>query len=254
VPGDHVTLKCGQLYLPDFFQADSKGPTQLVIWTYGAAWCAEQNFYEAGKNAVHLTLSAATFKAGFGDASLFTSLVDEINSAIKTKFPNAKPIGRICIGSFSAGYTAARDILRHEELYSLISDVVLADSLYAPRARDRENQLDDAAMAPFLAFANRAAEGKAKFIFSHLYPPEEKFRGNTTTLAANYLIDHLHGTRTATSGTSSVGAKLLYRCDVKGFHVLGYEGMTNQDHFNHFYGSADLLRDTSLSDAPAKLP
>src|SRR5438132_11451893 len=103
VPGVHVNLKCGQLFLPDFFHPDEKQPTQLVIWTYGAAWCAEQNFYDARKNAAHLTVSTSSFKDGFRDAAVFQRLVDETNEAIKTKFPQANPIGRICIGSFSGG-------------------------------------------------------------------------------------------------------------------------------------------------------
>src|SRR5438046_1280621 len=86
VPGEHVKLKCGQLYLPDFFRPDDKHATQLVIWTYGAAWCAEQNSYDARKNAAHLTLSPDTFKRGFANADSFISLADECSKAIQQKF------------------------------------------------------------------------------------------------------------------------------------------------------------------------
>jgi len=48
--------------------------------------------------------------------------------------------------------------------------------------------------------------------------------------------------------SNSAGARLLYRADAKNFHVLGYAGMLNQDHFNHFYASSDLLKMTSLPD------
>jgi hypothetical protein len=142
-----------------------------------------------------------------------------------------------------------RAILRQPELAERVTDVVLADSLYAPRVPGKTNELDPAAMAPFLDFARRASEGKAGFWFSQLFPPEEKYRDNTTTLAAYYLTDHLGVKRRAAEGRSSRGTPILYRADKGNFHVLGYAGMTNQDHFDHFYGISDLLRETSLEEA-----
>jgi len=142
-----------------------------------------------------------------------------------------------------------RDLLRLEKVAARVGDVVLLDSLYAPRIGATKDQLDPAAMAPFLAFARKAADAKgdATFLFSHLYPPEEQYRGNTTTLAASFLIDALNMERQDAAGVkNSRGAKLLYRADKGNCHILGYAGMTNQDHFDHFYASGDLLKLTSF--------
>lgn len=68
-------------------------------------------------------------------------------------------------------------------------------------------------------------------------------------LAARYLIDRVDAQSRPASGRNSRGAELLYRADRGGFHVLGYAGMTTQDHFEHFYAAADLLRQTSLPAA-----
>jgi hypothetical protein len=130
-----------------------------------------------------------------------------------------------------------------------VSDVVLLDSLYAPRVGENKDHLDPAAIQPFVDFATKAAAGKATFVFTHLYPPQEQYRGNTTTLAATYLIDPLHLERKPATGQNSRGAKLLYRADQGNCHILGYAGMTNQDHFDHFYAAADALKLTSLPDA-----
>ena len=149
------------------------------------------------------------------------------------------------------GYTAVRDLIRIEKGAARVSDVVLLDSLYAPRMGANKDGLDPAAMAPFVAFARRAAaaDGDATFLFSHLYPPQEQYRGNTTTLAASFLIDALALERQDAIGRNSRGAALLYRAEKGNCHILGYGGMTNQDHFDHFYAAADLLKLTSLSDA-----
>jgi rhodanese-related sulfurtransferase len=176
----------------------------------------------------------------------------ETVAALKTN--GVQSIGRVCVASFSGGYVAVRSILRQPELTARISDVVLADSLYAPKVPGKTNELEPEAMAPFLDYAWNAAEGKGHFWFSQLYPPEEKYRDNTTTLAAYYLTDHLQVERRAAKGWNAAGATLLYRADKGNFHVLGYAGMLNQDHFNHFYGISDLFRETSLERVPMPDP
>ena len=233
VPGQRIKLASGELFVPDFVHENEDGKTDLAIWFLGATWCAEQVFYDAHKNAALLVVNAAALKRGFPEASQFDDLLKETN----------RPIGKVCLISFSGGYTAVRDLLRHETIAARISDVVLLDSLYAPRIGEKKDQLDPVAMAPFLAFARRASEGNATFLFSHLYPPEEQYRTNTTTLAANFLIDALHLERKTAAG------KDLYRADKLNCHILGVAGMTNQDHFDHFYNAADRLRAMSLENA-----
>jgi hypothetical protein len=133
-----------------------------------------------------------------------------------------------------------------------ISDVLFLAAHYAPPIAVKKVPLDPAAMEPFVNFARRAAaEGADKhFFFTQLYPPLEEHRGNTTTLAASYLIDAIAAKRQPASGKNSRGTQtLLYRADKHNFHVLGYAGMTNQDHFEHFYSAADVLKLTSLAAA-----
>jgi hypothetical protein len=252
VPGTRVKLPSGELYAPSFFNRDAQDKTDLAIWFLGAAWCAEQTFYDAHKDAVLFVAAEKTRTDGFPDAAKFDALLTDISAAMKRANISDKPIGKIALISFSGGYTAVRDLLRIDKVAARVSDVVLLDSLYAPRISPDSDQLDPAAMAPFLAFARRAAAGDTAFLFSQLYPPLPQHRGNTTTLAANFLIDALSLDRRDMTGQNvrnSRGALLLYRADKGNCHVLGYAGMTNQDHFDHFYAAADLLRQTSLARA-----
>ena len=62
---------------------------------------------------------------------------------------------------------------------------------------------------------------------------------------ASFLIDALQLERKTASG------KILYRAEKGNCHILGIAGMTNQDHFDHFYNAADLIKRTSLDDAPS---
>jgi hypothetical protein len=246
VPGRHEKLTSGVLYAPDFFKC-TNGSADVMLFFLGASWCAEQNFYDARKNGVLFTVTATNWATLFRDTNRFPEVLEEITRALKPD--GVQKIGRVCVSSFSGGYVAVRDILRQPECAARVSDVVLADSLYAGRVKGKSNELDADQMAPFLEFARRAAEGKTHFWFSQLFPPEEKYRDNTTTLAAYYLTDHLHVERMPCGATNSIGTKILYHADKGNFHVLGYAGMTNQDHFNHFYGIADLWKGISFDDA-----
>jgi hypothetical protein len=252
VPGTRVKIASGELYAPSFFNQGEQDKIPLVLWFLGAAWCAEQNFYDARKNAVLFVANAKTLGDGFADEAKFDALLTEISAGLKGANITTRPIGPIVLVSFSGGYTAVRDLLRHEKIAARITDVVLLDSLYAPKIGENKDHLDPDAMAPFVAYARRAAAGETTFLFSHLYPPQEQYRGNTTTLAASFLIDALSLEHKDANARNSRGAVLLYRADKGNCHILGFAGMTNQDHFEHFYGSADMLRQTSLTNAPSR--
>ena len=252
VPGKRFTLSAGrQMYVPDFFKPELTTQTRVVVFFLGAPWCSEQNFYDARKNGVLVSIGEAK-KGEFAEwGNLFPALLKQVVKTLADADITSKPLGGVCISSFSGGYTAVKEILSRVEYEPLISDIVLADSLYPPHLPDKKNALDPVAMEPFLKFARRAAKGGGSFWFSHLFPPEEPYRDNTTTLAAGYLIDTLGLERHPASGTNSRGAQLLYRAERGNLHILGYAGMTTQDHFEHFYALCDLFHQTSLPDAPA---
>jgi len=250
VPGKRFTLSVGQLYVPDFFDPSLTEKTEVVIFFHGAAWCSEQNFYDSRKNAILVSISSKNYSELFVDANSFSKLIEEITKTLTNEGITSKPIGKICLASFSGGYVAVREILKYKEFQNLITDVVLADSLYASRLEGKPNTIDPEAMKPFLEYAQRAASGECTFWFSQLYPPKKKHRNNTTTLTAFYLIEKIGAERTyPKSAYSSRKAKILYRADKGNFHILGYSGMTIQDHFEHFYGISDLYKETSLTPA-----
>jgi hypothetical protein len=249
VAGRRGDLALGRLYVPDHFSAHATATVDVVVWFLGAPWCVEQTFYDARKNAVLITVTEKKLWETFRDTDALARLLDEAAGWLNREGISDKPIGRVGLGAFSGGYVAVREILNHEQYRDHITDVVLADALYAPRVPGQPDTLDPEAMTPFLDFARRAADGQGTFLFSHLYPPEPQYRNNTTTLAATWLIDRLDVPRQPASTINTRGTRLLYRADRNGFHVFGYAGMTTQDHFDHLYAASDLLKQTSFPDA-----
>lgn len=249
VPGYRSTQSLGELFIPDHFRAPANGKVDVVIFFHGAAWVAEQCFYSANLNAVLYSISLKNYPETFQKKESLQAVLGEITTALeKNRFSAAVRINRICLASFSGGYLAIREILKDEASYARVTDLLLADSLYAAyedpqtRAKLREDQL-----AVFLRFAVDASKGKKRMWFTHLYPPEEKYRDNTTTRTASYLIDQLKGERVDQNQTNPLGMVLLYSCDVGDFHVRGYSGMTHQDHFNHFYNLTEYLARISFA-------
>lgn len=249
VPGRRHELTLGTLYIPSFYRPAANRGTDVAVFFHGAAWCAEQNFYDARRNAVLVSIRRMDYGDVFRDAAALRGVLDETTTTLAREGICGGPVRRLALVSFSGGYTGVREILKHSEFQLRVSDVVLADSLYGPRLADDPTRLNPEALAPFLAFARRAAVGEVTFLFSHLYPPEQKHRGNTTTVAARNLIEALGASPRPASGANSRAAQLLYRADQGRFHVLGYSGMTTQDHFEHFYALCDLLRESSLEPA-----
>ncbi len=251
VPGRRFRVGLGQLYVPAHFRPAKRAGTDMVVFFHGASWCAEQNFFDARRNAVLVSVSMpmGEYPRVFRDPDMLARLLDDTTATLAREGVTTAPVGRICLASFSGGYSAVREILRHGRFRDRISDVVLADSLYAGRVEGTSDTLKADDMAPFVGAARRAAEGEMTFLFSHLYPPEAKHRGNTTTLAADYLLSATRTRRVAAHGTNAAGARLAYRAHKGNLTILGYSGMTTQDHFNHFYALSDLLRETSLPPA-----
>jgi hypothetical protein len=247
VPGQKFAIGEGELYVPDFFKPGEK--IDLAIWFLGAPWVVEQEFYEARKNAILFVASKQLMEANFPGPRHFDYLIGNIQIALKKKEITDKPIGKIALCSFSAGYSNVRQLLTFEEVRSRVSDLVLCDSLYAQHIAGPESELDDLQMKPFVEFAMLAAKGEKTFLFSQLYPTEAQYRRNTTTLTATYLIKAVGAKRIETKDRTSHGTPILYRADAKNFHVFGYAGMTNQDHFDHLYGMHDLLKRCSFENA-----
>lgn len=248
VPGQRYHLAMGELFVPDYFRMPPSNKVDVVVFFHGAAWCAEQTFYEGRKNAALVSISAKDYQKEFSDRTRFQRILNEVTAKLEALGEVRPGLGKVCLASFSGGYAAVREILKTLDYYKIISDVLLADSLYCSvKNQGSDNPiLDENQMAPFLKFAKDAGAGRKHLWFTQLYPPDEKYRNNTTTLTASYLIAHLGGRKKPENSINKLGMQLLYSCDVGGFHVRGYSGMTSQDHFNHFYNMGEYYKKLSL--------
>lgn len=246
VCGLRLPLEKGTLYIPCHFQPGPR--VDVAVFLHGADWVVQQEFESARKNAILVTVSGQQLSEISATPSAFTALVDLCVDTVAARVHTQLDLGRVCLASFSGGYATARDILSHPEARAVISDLLLADSLYGTKRQGSPPRMEPAAMEPFLTLARMAARGEKVLWFTQLYPPEEQYRTNTTTLAADYLVEELELERSATEELTSRGICVLYTVDGGGFHLRGYAGMSNQDHMEHLYTVGELFAASSLAD------
>ena len=252
LPGRHLEIGNATAYVPDYFHPATNGMADVILFFHGASWCAEQQFFEAQKNGVIITFDQRDLASLFDSPKKFQTFITDASAVLAREKICSNGLGKICLASFSGGYIAIREMLKQPDIENRISDVVLADSLYAPRDSIHTDSLDPAALQPFVRFAAKATKGERIFLFSQLYPPDEQYRNNTTTLAADHIIKELNLARKPASSRSPQGNEIVYRADKGNCHIFGYAGMTTQDHFDHFYGLGRLLGQTSLTPADKK--
>lgn len=245
------TLTC-KGYLPEYHsEVSSRAPVPLLTF-HCAAWVVEQNLYDSRRDAVSI---AATCNAGWnvpfakkGNGLLYWEAVRaELH---KHEIPVDR-VDEFSVASFSGGYSAVLGLLGDPGVAPKIRDVLLADSLYAPRVSKSDDRIVTRSLGNVVEFAKRAAtpgSGRS-FVFTHLYPPEPKYRGNGTSQTAAHVIAQAGLPKQEVSGPEHRGCRgtqYLYRAEKGNARVIGVAGMTTQDHFEHLYGMADLLRMSAI--------
>lgn len=252
VPAAEIALSTGVVYIPDAYQPDD-GRIDMVVHFHGAPEHVRDRFFESGRSAVLVAVSFKGLSEAYGKpfrgTDLFRRVLGEATRRTADHFGLKRvKVRRLVLSSFSAGYGAIREILKLPGYQALISDVVLADSLYAGYVQvGGRNAVDPEDMASFVPFARRAAEGKATMFitYSGVIPPNYA----STEETADYLIRQVGAKKVKASGESPPGMKLTAKADLGGFHVWGYAGDTGPDHMKHLHALGAWLRHTSLKEA-----
>ncbi|MDD4279254.1 hypothetical protein GX645_00905 [Candidatus Sumerlaeota bacterium] len=257
--GYHTQVGAGTLFVPDYYTPEPDAQITLVLFFHGAAWCAEQGFVHSRRNAVLVSVNAANY--GYpqllADPKTLDEIVNGTNGVMKRLGKSTGEVRRIVLASFSGGWTGVDAVLRDARYAPMVTAVLLADSLYPRRAG--KSEIDPEMLAPIADFAQQAAAPEVAgqeprtMVFSFLYPPEEKYRTNMTYRAARELATRTQANWTPSKETNIRGKKIAERADKNRLHIIAVEGMTTQDHFEHFYGWEELLNQSSIPQAPTSV-
>lgn len=167
---------------------------------------------------------------------------------------NGGGIKGIQVSSFSAGYGAVREWMKHPQNRTLLKRVVLADSMYGSLDPDPANTTRRPLpehVAVWAPFARDAMAGKTTFIITTSQIAPNSYCG--TFEIARGLVEALKGTMIPAK--DELAAKdpdfpLIERFDRGNLHVWNYGGTTTFAHTTHVRHIAETWRALNVTGRP----
>jgi len=246
VPGRRAelqSLKSAVLFAGPKIRADK--PVPLIIHFHGVSWLMEyhiaKHFPKAALITVNLGSGSRVYGEPFGQAEKFRELIDEAKEVLDAK----KGWSSITLVGFSAGYGAIRAILRHDENFRLVNNVLLLDGIHASYVPEGKWLADGGVIKAddldsYVRFAREAVAGNKKFMISHseIFPATYA----STTECVDFLLTTLGIKRQAKLKNRPIGMQQTSEVDLKGFHIRGYAGNTGADHGDQLQAMPEWLR------------
>lgn len=195
-----------------------------------------QRFSEGGVNAMVITaetegLSGAMMKQ-FGATSFVPNMMDVALQKAREKYGPDVKLGKLALGSFSAGYAPLQVALSDPAIRERTDAVVVLDGIHYGKA----GKPTPAAHQPFVDFAKEAAAGNKLMVITH---SEIKPTYSSSTDAADYIARQVGGQRvTDEKGLPDWTYDTRYKYQVApssrvtqgDFHVEGYSGGQAKNH------------------------
>ncbi|MFT3746613.1 MAG: hypothetical protein QM785_20260 [Pyrinomonadaceae bacterium] len=246
VPGRRTelsSLKGSILFVGPKVDPNKRVP--LIIHFHGVSWLMEYHIAKHFPKAALITVNLGSGSRVYGDPftqrEMFGNLIDEAAKTVGLK----KGWSSITLVGFSAGYGAVRAILRHEQNFKIVNNVLLLDGIHASYVPEGKRLADGGIIKAddldsYVKLAREAVAGNKKFMISH----SEIFPGTyaSTTECVDYLLSTLGIKRKARLKNGPVGMQQTSEVDVKNFHIRGYAGNTGADHGDQLQAMPEWLK------------
>jgi hypothetical protein len=247
---DSILPKPVDVFIPDGAPLDS-GATEdrsLLVHLFGAAYVPMHAVASAHARyvlaVVNLGAGSSANEKPLSDTAAWDALIRRIGEETSARTSGRVRITRIFVSAFSAGYGGVRALLSDDRIASTLDGVMLLDGLHTNYIPDREvvaegGALDTTKLVPFLRYARRAVEGKARLLITH----SEIFPGTfaSTTETTDWLIAQLGLARTPVLAWGPGGMQQISEVRRGGLLILGVAGNTGQDHSDHLHGLGEFL-------------
>jgi hypothetical protein len=177
-------------------------------------------------------------------------MLEELISVARQRddIPDDAKLGRLTIASFSAGYAAVRELLKHDRWHHQIQGLLFLDSIYAGYVSEPDRQPQPEQMEGFIRFARQAALGHKRMIVIHNRLMPGSYASTSETADAILAAIDL----TAQPHEETLADQLItYRkADQSGFQLVGTQGDDGAEH-GRILANARLWLPTLFSPPPA---
>lgn len=228
-----VQLREGvQMYMPQN-PVKPDGTVDLIIQFRGDV---PQRYGEGGVNAVVVSAETAGLSGAmmekFGQSSFVPQIMESVLAKLRKQYGSQVQLGRLAMGSFSAGYAPLQVALSNPAVAARTDAVMVLDGIHYGGV----GKPTPAAHAPFVDFAKAASQGQKLMVISH---SAIKPTYSSSTDAADYILKQAGATRQNSSTapaaweyTNRYGEKIApsTRADKGDFHVEGYAGNVARSH------------------------
>jgi hypothetical protein len=233
----------GQVLMPHQGGVTKNGSFDVVFHFHGHEPIRKE-FVKAARGIVlvgiDLGIGSGAYSNGFASPAFFPQLLASVENVVaKHAGLKSAKARKIALSSWSAGYGATEQILRQTGGKG-IDAVILLDSLHAGYINEQAHSLKVDQIAPFVAFARRAAKKQGFMFMSHssIIPPGYA----STTEVASFVVSTLGGRPKKANRQDVLGLDMIDRFDKGNFHMRGYTGDDKPDHCAHIGLMLDLVR------------
>lgn len=233
----------GQMIAPKSGGVRKDGGFDLIIHFHGHE-PVRKEFVKTSHGVVlvgiDLGIGSGAYQSGFASPQAFTRLVASVEAEMAKRSGNPKAhVRKLGLSAWSAGYGAIDQILRQTGGKN-VDAIILLDSLHAGYENEQQKTLKTVQLDPFVAFAKRAATGKAFMFMSHssIIPPGYA----STTEVASYVVQKVGGKPQKAKREDVLGLDMIRKYDKSGFHVRGYDGDDKPDHCAHLGLMAAIMK------------
>jgi hypothetical protein len=178
---------------------------------------------------VQLGAGSSAYERPFLGSDAFPRLLKAVSDSVT--------VVRTVVSAFSAGYGAARALLKNDGGAEL-DGLILLDGLHASYKPENApladgGMVDETNVLAFTQFAQGAVDGRHRFVVTH----SSIFPGTyvSTTEASDWIVARLGLKRSPILGWGPNGMQQVSKVRAGNFRVMGFAGNTAPDHIDHLH-------------------
>ena len=240
--GTKVNLNEGDMKFTLFIPEAWHAPAQtLTVHFHTADWFVIQEHVRRGARhplaTFYLGEGSSVYRRAFEDPSRFRRMLTVIEDRLGT------PVNDLEVTSFSAGYGAVREIIKHPDYFARIRTIILADSMYAALETNGLRRPLAEHIHVWAPFARAAMERKKTFVITYSAVPTTTYASSSECAQALLAVLGLRDIAADSIPASrDKDFPALRRADAGNLHVWGYAGTNAQAHMTHPRHLADIWK------------
>src|SRR5688572_13040129 len=176
--GRKISLREGDtafiLFVPDSWKPSAQ---TLTVHFHTAEWFVIQEHVRRGAAhplaTFYLGEGSTVYRRAFEDRKRFGRVLELIASELGNASDGIE------ISSFSAGYGAVREIIKHHDYFKRVRAIILADSMYAGLETNSVRQPLREHIEVWLPFARAAIKGEKVFVFTYSAVPTAAYASSS---------------------------------------------------------------------------